>query len=743
MNHTTSFSLRHRVSCFTLILAAWIGAVPVILPAQLIIAPAFVDFGSRTCTTGIITQTISIQNNDIFTLTLSGAAISPTNADFFIVSPANLTPSTPIFVNPGTIEAIVVAYNPARVGRITATLVVASNALNAQGGITSIPLVAQRDSSGIVLSTNNLAFTGVPINTSVSRNITVTNTGSIPFRLITPLFSGAFVLDSLSPNPIPPNQSAQLTVRFFGAPAGITTATAIVLNNDCGRTTSLTISAAVQSPPTITAFAPNIGTVGTPVVISGTNLLNATAVFFGGVPAQSFRVDSPTQITAIVGQGATGLVSVSVGGSVGSSPQVFVFLPAPSVLFVTPLTGGTGTTVTIIGTNFELVTGVRFGDTPAQFFQVDNPTQITAVVGAGASGFVRVSTSVSTATSVQRFTFIQPPTILFITPQTGASGTRVTIIGTNLENARSVSFGGVPAESVVQVSPTQITAVVGTGGATGNVNVSTPGGFSSSQQQFVFSAPPTITFVSPLVGGPGTVVNIIGTNFSNVTSVRFGGVPAQTFTVSSPFQILATVGTGASGAITVLTENGSTSATQAFTYGAPPVIGAFTPTSGGPGTVVNIFGSLFSGASVVTFGGFPARSFEVLSPSQIRAVVGQGASGTIAVVTEVGVGFSQQQFGFVPTAVAENNDESGLLQALPNPATETVTLRYRLRTASTARLEVFSMVGERVCTLQDSLQSAGTHTAVWDVGQIPQGVYTCRLQAGTAGQRVVLLRVVH
>ncbi len=60
--------------------------------------------------------------------------------------------------------------------------------------------------------------------------------------------------------------------------------------------------------------------------ISGTNLTGATAVTFGGVAAQSFVVNGPTQITAVVGPGATGRVSVTTPG--GNFPDGDLFMPA-------------------------------------------------------------------------------------------------------------------------------------------------------------------------------------------------------------------------------------------------------------------------------------------------------------------------------------------------------------------------------------------------------------------------------
>ena len=66
-----------------------------------------------------------------------------------------------------------------------------------------------------------------------------------------------------------------------------------------------------QALPTITGFTPAIGYVTTPVVITGTNFGSVTSVTFGGVAAASFTINSPTQITAIVGAGATGGLSVN------------------------------------------------------------------------------------------------------------------------------------------------------------------------------------------------------------------------------------------------------------------------------------------------------------------------------------------------------------------------------------------------------------------------------------------------
>ena len=81
--------------------------------------------------------------------------------------------------------------------------------------------------------------------------------------------------------------------------------------------------------PVISAFSPTNGSVGTAVVITGTNFTGATTVAFNGVAA-SFTVNSATQITATVPAGAeTGLISITTSGGIAQSAASFT-IQSPS-----------------------------------------------------------------------------------------------------------------------------------------------------------------------------------------------------------------------------------------------------------------------------------------------------------------------------------------------------------------------------------------------------------------------------
>ncbi|HEY8733048.1 MAG TPA: IPT/TIG domain-containing protein [Puia sp.] len=80
---------------------------------------------------------------------------------------------------------------------------------------------------------------------------------------------------------------------------------------------------------------------------------------------------------------------------------------SPTITSFTPASAKSGETVTITGTNFTGATSVSFGGTAASSFTVVNATTITAVVGTGASGDVKVVTAAGPATK-SGFTLTAP-----------------------------------------------------------------------------------------------------------------------------------------------------------------------------------------------------------------------------------------------------------------------------------------------------------------------------------------------
>lgn len=250
-----------------------------------------------------------------------------------------------------------------------------------------------------------------------------------------------------------------------------------------------------------------------------------------------------------------------------------------------------------------------------------------------------------------------------------AGGTLVTISGAGFNQSAAVAFGGVPAASVIVVSPTQLQAIT-PAHAGGKVSIAItenphnrsamlPGGFtyttpssssssstgSSSSSTSTGSGSSTgstsmgVSGASPTAGptSGGTVVTITGTGFQAGASVAFGALSSPTVTVASSTEIDAISPPESSGtaAITVTNPGGqSASLPSGFTFSSGPSLSTISPNTGPVtgGTTVTISGSGFQSGASVSFGGIAATSVKLVSSTQIQAVSPVSPAGTVTIV---------------------------------------------------------------------------------------------------------------
>ena len=356
--------------------------------------------------------------------------------------------------------------------------------------------------------------------------------------------------------------------------------------------------------PTITSFTPVSGQTSSTITITGTNFIGVSSVKFGGTNAVSFNVISPTSITAVLDSTASGSVQVttpygtaSLGGFTSLTPTITSFSPS---------SGGPGTVINVIGTG--LTNGnnhvLKFGGVTAANFTFQSSTSLNGIVANGASGNITYQTDYGTAT-IAGFTFIPPPHINSFSPMQSDQGGTVVITGTGFTGVTAVKFGNTPAASFTFISPTSVSAVVGAG-SSGKVFLTTPSG-TDSLPGFIYTTP-IITSFSPMIGGTGSIIQIAGTDFIGVNTVSFGGMPATSFVVNSPTSITAVVGAGSSGAVVISGSHGSVSS-AGFVYSNIPIVNSFTPIAGVVGSVVQIQGSGFSTSpanNIVYFGAVKA-----------------------------------------------------------------------------------------------------------------------------------------
>ncbi len=313
-----------------------------------------------------------------------------------------------------------------------------------------------------------------------------------------------------------------------------------------------------------------------------------------------------------------------------------------SITNVTPVAGFAGTPITLTGEGFTGATAVSIGGVPVPNYTVNSDESITLTSG-NSGGLVQVTTPVGTTSSSISFEVIIPPaTITSFSPTSGGPGTVVTITGTNLTGASSVSFGNFATTNVsVNAAGTSLTATVGAEGGTGLLSLLSQGALITSATPFTFVPPmPSIASVSPAQArvGEQTTFTIQGANLLGIASATFGSqnglVGSNTAT-----QVLVTLTPNTVGMfpISLVAGNNTVSSVGINVLAALPVVVGISPTKARTNDVVTVIGSNFDGATALTLGGSAAQ---ILSNngSQITARVGSGASGSVAVTTPAGTG---------------------------------------------------------------------------------------------------------
>jgi hypothetical protein len=93
-------------------------------------------------------------------------------------------------------------------------------------------------------------------------------------------------------------------------------------------------------------------------------------------------------------------------------------------------------------------------------------------------------------------------------------------------------------------------------------------------------------------------------------------------------------------------------------------------------------------------------------------------------------------------AVPEAAPSAAALIAMPNPASTSTVLRFRLSQGGPVTVEIFDVVGRWVATLVDGWLPAGGHTVVWDASRMQSGIYLCRLSAAEQRdtRRILVIR---
>jgi hypothetical protein len=276
-----------------------------------------------------------------------------------------------------------------------------------------------------------------------------------------------------------------------------------------------------QPLPSISSFAPASGFTGSQVTISGQNFSDNTSdvtVQFNGINAV-VSSSSKTELIVTVPSGATtGKVTISVNGKTATSANDFTVLVLNTITSFSPAYGVEGSSVTITGANFDPIPAnnlVKFNGTVATVTEATT-TSLSVTVPAGVTtGNITVTVNGQTATSASSFTVLIP-SVTHLSPATGATGTFVTITGTNFDEDPAnnvVKFNGTVV-TVTDATTTSLVTSVPAGATTGTITVTVFGNSATSPSSF--------TVVQPCVGSADLIVsNLVITSISNNNELEY------------------------------------------------------------------------------------------------------------------------------------------------------------------------------------------------------------------------------
>jgi hypothetical protein len=149
-----------------------------------------------------------------------------------------------------------------------------------------------------------------------------------------------------------------------------------------------------------------------------------------------------------------------------------------------------------------------------------------------------------------------PPIVHGFSPESGYPGSIVTITGKdfgNYANAAKVYFGGVPSDSIVSISDSQLVVIAPSAGVTGKIAVKVWTHEDSTASAFTYLPLPQITGINPTQGNVGDQLTITGQNFgsdsSNIQVLFADSVRAKLVSVTNTKVVAVVPAGGISGAI--------------------------------------------------------------------------------------------------------------------------------------------------------------------------------------------------
>lgn len=278
--------------------------------------------------------------------------------------------------------------------------------------------------------------------------------------------------------------------------------------------------------PSGTTLAPTPVKAGANLTINGSDLdLVKEIIFPGGSKVSSFVSQATDKIVvAVPADSKDGAIKLVAKSLVETTVASNVEMSLPTVAGISPNPAKPGGSITITGTDLDLVKTVGFGGGKNGTIQSGGTaTSITVSVPAEATdGILQLGTAAGKSIATSNLSMVKP-VIASVSPTDIQFTKELTISGTDMDLVINVKFGGGKEAAPTSATATEVKVNVPVGTTNGTITVvSTNGDEATSVQSLNILASTSATITSmPSSAKPGQMINIEGTNLAEVTEVVF------------------------------------------------------------------------------------------------------------------------------------------------------------------------------------------------------------------------------
>jgi len=461
-----------------------------------------------------------------------------------------------------------------------------------------------------------------------------------------------------------------------------------------------------SSQLSISSFAPPAGPAGAAVTINGTGfdvVASGNQVAFNGAPAVVGQATATSLAVTVPALASSGTISVTAHGQTVQSTGDFVVTAdsgAPTITGFTPACAPAGQTVTVTGTNFDVLpnaTRVEVGERVTSSTVSSSTTLTFKAPQATVGGRVRVTTSKGSVESVDLLA-VWPTGIVcngtWIESHWASADGPATAISLDLSKSSLLYFHGQKGQWL----SVQASNVVPTGSYV-SVWLVLPDGTTVTTSPFRFGPTDGYTIDLPPLPATGTYAVRFQATSSTAVTASVVVESALMLTADAPATQVA-IDAGRTRRFAFTTDG-----TSELSLGVDPVV--LAPANGGA-ALSQIYAP--DGSVIVGWGQTVLSCWDTTSPSGCHILMPHLGAGTYA------VGFRANNANATTNAtVWLSNDVAPTLQ--PGVPVQVATTRY----GQTARLHFYGTAGSGVSIDLANLQlpqSGGTYVFVRDPDDI-------------------------